>query len=252
LPGMGMEASLLLGLTCLCSPLTALVLNGNTIRGAAEASGSRKSTPCLTDRDCPAEGFCPEPGEEPPFCAACRGLRKRCRRNAMCCPGTLCLNDVCSLAEKSALAGERRERGQAGLGSKDLLRHPVPASHALKEGDSPTPHGGAQEGACCLRTTDCATGLCCARHFWAKICKPVPTEGQVCSRRGQKAGARGHQIFQRCDCGPGLSCQQLLGEAPPRSRLQVCWRKGGLFPDPPKFTEVQDAATVERNPPPTL
>uniref|UniRef100_A0A8D2JD37 Dickkopf WNT signaling pathway inhibitor 4 n=1 Tax=Varanus komodoensis TaxID=61221 RepID=A0A8D2JD37_VARKO len=213
-------------------------------RGLPRALSSVQSTPCLTDRDCPAEGFCPEPGEEPPFCAACRGLRKRCRRNAMCCPGTLCLNGKQLPPPHGKRTRTRCARGHCSGcdgGGPPAPRPRQAASHL-------PPHLGA----CCLRTTDCATGLCCARHFWAKICKPVPTEGQVCSRRGQKAGARGHQIFQRCDCGPGLSCQQLLGEAPPRSRLQVCWRKGGLFPDPPKFTEVQDAATVERNPPPTL
>lgn len=83
----------------------------------------------------------------------------------------------------------------------------------------PVPLPG-QEGESCLRTSDCAPGFCCARHFWAKICKPVLAEGQVCSRRGQKDGAQGPEIFQRCDCGPGLMCQML----PHRSRLRVCQR----------------------------
>lgn len=62
-----------------------------------------------------------------------------------------------------------------------------------------------QEGESCLRTFDCGPGLCCARHFWTKICKPVPLEGQVCSRRAHKDTAQAPEIFQRCDCGPGLS-----------------------------------------------
>ena len=35
------------------------------------------------------------------------------------------------------------------------------------------------EGERCLRSSDCSGGLCCARHFWSKICKPVLREGQV-------------------------------------------------------------------------
>lgn len=62
------------------------------------------------------------------------------------------------------------------------------------------------EGETCLRTSDCLEGLCCARHFWSRICKPVLTEGQVCTRHRRK-GAHGLEIFQRCDCGSGLSCR---------------------------------------------
>lgn len=62
------------------------------------------------------------------------------------------------------------------------------------------------EGETCLRSSDCLEGLCCARHFWSRICKPVLTEGQVCTRHRRK-GAHGLEIFQRCDCGSGLSCR---------------------------------------------
>ncbi|XP_053124992.1 dickkopf-related protein 4 isoform X3 [Hemicordylus capensis] len=132
-----------------------------------------RSAQCLTDKDCPAGRFCHKPWEELPFCATCHGLRRRCQRTTMCCPGTLCVN--------------------------------------------------AQEGEKCLRTSECAPGLCCARHFWAKICKPVLTEGQVCSKRGQKEGAQGPEIFQRCDCGLGLWCQVSSGTSQ-HSRLWVCQR----------------------------
>uniref|UniRef100_A0A8C5X643 Dickkopf-related protein 1 n=1 Tax=Malurus cyaneus samueli TaxID=2593467 RepID=A0A8C5X643_9PASS len=76
----------------------------------------------------------------------------------------------------------------------------------------------------CLRSSDCAAGLCCARHFWSKICKPVLREGQVCTRHRRK-GTHGLEIFQRCHCAEGLSCrpQREHGPADP-SRLHTCQR----------------------------
>ena len=68
-----------------------------------------------------------------------------------------------------------------------------------------------QEGDNCLRSADCSEGLCCARHFWSRICKPVLTEGQVCTRHRRK-GTHGLELFQRCDCGDGLLCRQEKGE----------------------------------------
>ncbi|KAM4611660.1 dickkopf-related protein 2-like [Polymixia lowei] len=65
-----------------------------------------------------------------------------------------------------------------------------------------------QVGDPCLRSSDCSEGLCCARHFWARICKPVLLEGQVCTRHRRKAH-HGLELFQRCDCGEGLTCRTL-------------------------------------------
>lgn len=78
------------------------------------------------------------------------------------------------------------------------------------------PCGGGAEGAVCageagepcLRSAHCAGGLCCARHFWTRICKPVLQEGQVCSRRRQRQDG-GLELFQRCPCGHGLGCRAL-------------------------------------------
>uniref|UniRef100_A0A8C5RR49 Dickkopf WNT signaling pathway inhibitor 4 n=1 Tax=Laticauda laticaudata TaxID=8630 RepID=A0A8C5RR49_LATLA len=203
-----MEATFLLGLTCLCSPLAALVLDFNTIRGSSEVSGSRKSTQCLTDKDCRVGKYCYKPQEEQlPFCAPCQGLRRRCQGNGVCCPGTTCVNEVCAQAEEQR---DRRPR-------------PAQAAHAWKEGARPRLRSPAGTGERCLRTSDCAQGHCCARHFWAKICKPVLLEGAVCSGRGQKdGGAPGPEIFQRCGCAPGLVCQRPLRGTPQRARLRVC------------------------------
>lgn len=67
------------------------------------------------------------------------------------------------------------------------------------------------EGDTCLRSADCSEGLCCARHFWSRICKPVLTEGQVCTRHRRK-GTHGLELFQRCDCGEGMTCRPEKGE----------------------------------------
>lgn len=80
------------------------------------------------------------------------------------------------------------------------------------------------EGENCLRSSDCAEGLCCARHFWSKICKPVLKEGQVCTKHKRK-GTHGLEIFQRCDCGEGLSCRTQRGDGSKSSRsLHTCQR----------------------------
>ncbi|KAB1257765.1 Dickkopf-related protein 4 [Camelus dromedarius] len=167
-----MVAVVLLGLGWLCAPLGALVLDFNNIKSSADAQGARKGSQCLSDKDCSTRKFCLRPQDEKPFCATCRGLRRRCQRDAMCCPGSLCVN--------------------------------------------------GQEGGSCLRTSDCGPGLCCARHFWTKICKPVLLEGQVCSRRGHKEPAQAPEIFQRCDCGPGLSCRSPGAGTRQSARLRVC------------------------------
>ncbi|XP_034713187.1 dickkopf-related protein 1-like [Etheostoma cragini] len=65
-----------------------------------------------------------------------------------------------------------------------------------------------QVGDPCLRSSDCSDALCCARHFWTRICKPVLREGQVCTRHRRK-GNPGLELFQRCPCGDGLGCRTL-------------------------------------------
>lgn len=72
-----------------------------------------------------------------------------------------------------------------------------------------------QVGDPCQRSLDCSEGLCCARHFWTRICKPVLREGQVCTRH-RRRGGHGLELFQRCPCDRGLSCQksQEPGAAP--------------------------------------
>uniref|UniRef100_A0A7M4ERJ9 Dickkopf WNT signaling pathway inhibitor 1 n=1 Tax=Crocodylus porosus TaxID=8502 RepID=A0A7M4ERJ9_CROPO len=87
-------------------------------------------------------------------------------------------------------------------------------------------HAKGQESSICLRSSDCAVGLCCARHFWSKICKPVLKEGQVCTKHRRK-GSHGLEIFQRCYCGDGLSCRlqrDHITSNSSSSRLHTCQR----------------------------
>ncbi len=80
------------------------------------------------------------------------------------------------------------------------------------------------EGENCLRSSDCVEGLCCARHFWSKICKPVLKEGQVCTKHKRK-GTHGLEIFQRCDCAEGLSCKTQRDGSKTSRSLHTCQRQ---------------------------
>ncbi|XP_007960523.3 dickkopf-related protein 4 [Chlorocebus sabaeus] len=218
-----MAAAVLLGLSWLCSPLGALVLDFNNIRSSADLLGARKGSQCLSDMDCNTRTFCLQSHDEKPFCATCRGLRRRCQRDAMCCPGTLCMNDVCTTMEDATPKLERQLDEQDGTHAEVTTGHPVQENQPKRKPSIKKSQGRkGQEGESCLRTFDCGPGLCCARHFWTKICKPVLLEGQVCSRRGHKDTAQAPEIFQRCDCGPGLLCRSQLTSNRQHARLRVC------------------------------
>uniref|UniRef100_A0A8C6ZJW4 Dickkopf WNT signaling pathway inhibitor 1 n=1 Tax=Nothoprocta perdicaria TaxID=30464 RepID=A0A8C6ZJW4_NOTPE len=136
---------------------------------------------------------------------ACRRRRKRCLRDAMCCPGTACSNGICAPPEP-----QTGENPPDGGDAPDTGRV------------SPVRFTPGEEGDFCLRSSDCAPGLCCARHFWSKMCKPVLREGQVCTRHRRK-GAHGLELFQRCPCAQGLACRAQRGaDAAGASRLHTC------------------------------
>ncbi|XP_020035042.1 dickkopf-related protein 4 [Castor canadensis] len=211
----------LLGLSWFCLPLGALVLDFNNIKSPADMQGAWKGSQCMSDKDCSARKFCLMPRDEKPLCATCRGVRRRCQRSAMCCPGTLCVNDVCTLIEDVTSILERKTDDQDG--TKQTTEHPIEENKHKKKPNIKNSHGSkGQEGESCLRTFDCGPGLCCARHFWTKICKPVLLEGQVCSRRAHKDTAQAPEIFQRCDCGPGLLCRSQVTGNRQHARLRVC------------------------------
>uniref|UniRef100_A0A3B4YYP8 Dickkopf WNT signaling pathway inhibitor 1a n=2 Tax=Seriola lalandi dorsalis TaxID=1841481 RepID=A0A3B4YYP8_SERLL len=155
----------------------------------------QQSGVCTDDEDCRGDEFC---NDVRGACLPCRKSRKRCARDSMCCAGNRCSNGVCQAndidgTDASIITGLPKHN--------NTMEHQPKRPHAVK----------GQEGDTCLRSADCSEGLCCARHFWSRICKPVLTEGQVCTRHRRK-GTHGLELFQRCDCGDGLACRPEKGE----------------------------------------
>ncbi|KAG2469016.1 dickkopf-related protein 4-like [Polypterus senegalus] len=200
--------------------VNAMVLDSNTIRITGEGGlNLAKGTRCQVDSDCQSGNFCHKTSDKEPLCKTCHALRRRCQRDAMCCPGTLCINDVCARPEE-VVTVRSITTGQDVSASKGKNRQRILENKPKKQSSSK-----GQEGDNCLRTSDCAPGLCCARHFWDKICKRMPKEGEVCSKRGRKEVPQSHELFQRCECSPGLSCRlQSDNKDKQNSRLRVCLR----------------------------
>ncbi|KAM6149585.1 dickkopf-related protein 4 [Erethizon dorsatum] len=180
----------------------------------------RGGSPCASDEDCGPRKVCLAPRGEQPFCASCRGPRRPCQRGALCCPGARCANDVCAPVEDASPVLESRIDEPDDLDATGPTEHRVENKPKRKPNTKKSQGSKGQEGESCLRTSDCGPGLCCARHFWTKICKPVLLEGQLCSRKGRKDTVQAPEIFQRCDCGPGLACRSRGSQQ--HARLRVC------------------------------
>uniref|UniRef100_A0A8D0UVE4 Dickkopf N-terminal cysteine-rich domain-containing protein n=1 Tax=Sus scrofa TaxID=9823 RepID=A0A8D0UVE4_PIG len=183
--------------------------------------------PCADDEECSSDEYCASPtrggSAGAQICLACRKRRKRCMRHAMCCPGNYCKNGICMPSDHNHFhRGEIEETIIESFGNDHSTLDGYSRRTTLS---SKMYHTKGQEGSVCLRSSDCATGLCCARHFWSKICKPVLKEGQVCTKHRRK-GSHGLEIFQRCYCGEGLSCriQKDHHQASNSSRLHTCQR----------------------------
>ncbi|PWA14841.1 hypothetical protein CCH79_00020209 [Gambusia affinis] len=64
----------------------------------------------------------------------------------------------------------------------------------------------------CVRSGDCAAGLCCVRYLTGKRCQRIPLEGEACLLWGATKRRRN---LGRCDCAAGLgkpnkrSCERL-------------------------------------------
>ncbi|XP_069031597.1 dickkopf-related protein 2-like [Embiotoca jacksoni] len=157
---------------------------------------------CRSDLQCGEGSYCHAPTRGPAFtrCQTCRRKKRRCHRDGMCCPGNHCSSNTCvpdgfvspGIPDTEEDTGPRSlKKGWRKIGATDKR------SSSKDEVGKP-----------CLRSSDCSDGLCCARHFWTRICKPVLREGQVCTRHRRK-GNHGLELFQRCTCGDGLSCRML-------------------------------------------
>uniref|UniRef100_A0A665U3F4 Uncharacterized protein n=1 Tax=Echeneis naucrates TaxID=173247 RepID=A0A665U3F4_ECHNA len=161
---------------------------------------------CMSDLECSEGSYCHAPSKGPSHsrCQTCRRKKRRCHRNGMCCPGNTCSNSKMSLpAAPPGFSAENPLSTKKGWRRRGRV-------------DVKGTAGKGQVGDPCLRSSDCSDSLCCARHFWTRICKPVLREGQVCTRHRRK-GNHGLELFQRCPCGPALSCGALR-------ELHVCQR----------------------------
>ncbi|XP_077428045.1 dickkopf-related protein 2 [Vanacampus margaritifer] len=173
--------------------------------------------PCSNDKECSVGSYCHSPHQAPSRCLACRRRKKRCHRDAMCCPGNRCHNYICMAISESVISPHISALDQHNkLSAKDhrwrKSMGKTEAKHSLK----------GHEGDPCLRTSDCSEGYCCARHFWTKICKPVLRLGEVCSKQ-RKKGSHSLEIFQRCDCAKGLSCKVWKdATSSSKARLHMC------------------------------
>uniref|UniRef100_A0A3B1K903 Dickkopf WNT signaling pathway inhibitor 1a n=1 Tax=Astyanax mexicanus TaxID=7994 RepID=A0A3B1K903_ASTMX len=168
---------------------------------------------CAVDSECSTAEFC---NAARSVCMPCRKRRKRCARHAMCCSGSLCVNGVCQAAEVNSTVSaadvpqlvsnsDVQTVTVTAAQNRTITVLPEPPKRSSVNSKTQQMVKGG-EGEPCLRSSDCGEGLCCARHFWSRICKPVLTEGQVCTRHRRK-GTHGLEIFQRCDCGQGLVCR---------------------------------------------
>ncbi|XP_029560729.1 dickkopf-related protein 1 [Salmo trutta] len=160
-----------------------------------------QSLSCSADEECGDHGFCLVSGGA---CLPCKKRRKRCIRDAVCCPGNQCSNGLCLPSNPEIVQHIGMPIFNTHENSTVELHSKLPTQDL-----SQPPKGLVGEN--CLRSSDCTEGLCCARHFWSKICKPVVKDGQVCTKH-QRKGTHGLEIFQRCDCGDGLSCRTQRGE----------------------------------------
>ncbi|KAM4746073.1 uncharacterized protein FYW61_017399 [Anableps anableps] len=78
----------------------------------------------------------------------------------------------------------------------------------------------APEMSSCVRSGDCAAGLCCVRYLTGKRCQRIPLEGEACLLRGASKLRRN---LGRCDCAAGLSCAAAGGPDQGKNKRQgVC------------------------------
>ncbi|RVE68767.1 hypothetical protein OJAV_G00094780 [Oryzias javanicus] len=75
------------------------------------------------------------------------------------------------------------------------------------------------EMAACVRSGDCAEGLCCVRYLTGKRCQRIPLEGDACLLRTSTKLKRN---LGRCACAAGLTCSTRPAGAGKHKRQGVC------------------------------
>ncbi|XP_029382749.1 dickkopf-related protein 2-like [Echeneis naucrates] len=182
-------------------------------RSAWERSLDLTLYQCMSDLECSEGSYCHAPSKGPSHsrCQTCRRKKRRCHRNGMCCPGNTCSNNIC-VPDVDTFVSHSVPHSDGDMSPLSTKKGWRRRGRVDVKGTA----GKGQVGDPCLRSSDCSDSLCCARHFWTRICKPVLREGQVCTRHRRK-GNHGLELFQRCPCGPALSCGALREPGQPPS-----------------------------------
>ncbi|XP_023813842.1 dickkopf-related protein 2-like [Oryzias latipes] len=145
----------------------------------------------------------------------------------------LCVSAVWSLAldsniiqsskEATLQSSEQTRGGCSNRAQRRPLARDGPAdAHVHRDVDTPM-HGfnrtkGA-EMAACVRSGDCAEGLCCVRYLTGKRCQRIPLEGDACLLR---AATKLKRTLGRCACAAGLTCTTRPAGAGKNKRQGVC------------------------------
>ncbi|XP_058491203.1 dickkopf-related protein 4-like isoform X2 [Solea solea] len=135
----------------------------------------------------------------------------------------LCVSLVCGLAldsntirssERQVEREAHRQTEKAGCSNRaqrrqssqdrqlDGQRHRDTEFNRQKDTDSFNRTKGPEMSSC-VRSGDCAAGLCCARYLTGKRCQRIPVEGEACLLRGSTKLRRN---LGRCNCDTGMSC----------------------------------------------
>ncbi|XP_023654959.1 dickkopf-related protein 2 [Paramormyrops kingsleyae] len=196
------------------APTTPINCSGSGV--IKKGQKSSQMYPCISDTECSEGTYCHCPQHSAPHCLKCRRRKKPCNRDAMCCPGNYCSNNICvPVSDRLVSPRAPKLKEHKKLASKE---------HGWKKNQIKPAVVKGHEGDPCLRSSDCMEGNCCARHFWTKMCKPVLRQGEVCTRQRRK-GSHGLELFQRCDCAKGLACKVWTdATSGTKSRLHVCQR----------------------------
>ncbi|KAM4576015.1 dickkopf-related protein 4 [Odontesthes bonariensis] len=148
----------------------------------------------------------------------------------------LCVSLVCGLALDSNTIRSSKEVTQpeaeppTGGCSNRAQRRPASDRHVVRQTNRHVDRQTdglnrtkAPEMSSCVRSGDCAAGLCCVRYLTGKRCQRIPEEGEACLLRGPTKLRRN---LGRCDCAAGLSCAAAAaaeGAEPGKNKRQgVC------------------------------
>ncbi|XP_013878245.1 dickkopf-related protein 2 [Austrofundulus limnaeus] len=140
---------------------------------------------------------------------------------ALVCGLTLDSNTIRTSRESTLHSSELQRRGCSNRAQKT----PSNTDRYLDQNQNLDSDGlnrtKAPEMSSCVRSGDCAAGLCCARYLTGKRCQRIPVEGEACLLR--RALKRSRRNLDRCDCDTGLSCAPTGPAEPGRKKRQgVC------------------------------